>query len=131
MKREKNASIDDMLEKIKEFEDMLENDDIVIDPFLKEIDKILSDIRKLFNESGTAPTGLDWRSPDVWPRKEEADSRGYVLAFNKDDGYISSWRAASIVSCPDNFCCWAPMPKMPDDLMRPQRAKMDGGENDG
>ena len=116
MKREKNASIDDMLEKIKEFEDMLENDDIAIDPFLKAIDKILSDIRKFFNESGTAPAGLDWRSPDVWPRKEDADSKGGVLAVHKDDGYVSRWKASSVIEYQQNFLCWAPMPKAPDKM---------------
>ena len=89
----------------------------------KMLEEIISNVKYGAEKVTAAPAGLDWRSQDVWPRKEEADSKGGVLAVHKDDGHISRWKASSVIEYPWNFFCWAPMPKIPDDLMRPQKGK--------
>ena len=91
----------------------------------KMLEEIISFIQNYPAPRDSTPAGLDWRSPDVWPRKEEADKFGFVLAVNKTDARITSCGAATIIRFPESYYCWAPMPKIPDGALRPQ------GDKDG
>lgn len=89
----------------------------------KMLEEIISSIQDYPAPRDSTPAGLDWRSPDVWPRKEDADKFGFVLAVNKTDARITSCRAATIIRFPEIYYCWAPMPKIPDGAPRLQEGK--------
>ena len=123
MKNKKYVDADSMITYLKG----LQKQDLTGYGKYELLDMIVSSVQFDAEKMDTTTAILDWRSPDVWPRKEDADSKGGVLAVHKDDGHVSRWKASSVIEYPWNFFCWAPMPKMPDDLMRPQEGK-DGQE---
>jgi hypothetical protein len=72
-------------------------------------------IEKVEETASTTRQSFEWVDINKrLPEESDGDADGCILALNKIDRCAGRWFIDSILSSPNNFYCWAKIPKLPE-----------------